>query len=92
MSVIIVPSLLDITMVEREMQEDEKLKAIFDRIVVDLDCIPRYIVHQGKLFYRGRLVLSRMLSLIPTILHTFHDLVIQGHSGQLHTNKRIAAE
>ncbi|KAL0551677.1 hypothetical protein IC582_010766 [Cucumis melo] len=92
LNVIIVPSLLDITVIEREVQEDEKLKAIFDRIVADPDCIPHYTVRQGKLFYRGRLVLSKTSSFIPTILHTFHVSVIGGHSGQLHTYKRIAAE
>ncbi|KAA0032325.1 Ty3/gypsy retrotransposon protein [Cucumis melo var. makuwa] len=92
LNVIIVPSLLDITVIEREVQEDEKLKAIFDRIVANPDCIPHYTVRQGKLFYRGRLVLSKTSSFIPTILHTFHDSVIGGHSGQLHTYKRIAAE
>ena len=57
LDVITVPSLLDIIVIEREVQEDEKLKVIFDRIVADSDC--RYTVLQGKLFYRGRLVLSR---------------------------------
>ena len=92
LNAITVPSMLDISMVEKEMQEDEKLKIIFDRIVADLDCIPQYTVSQGKLFYRGRLVLSRTLRLIPTILHTFHDSVIGGHSGQLRTYKRITTK
>ncbi|KAA0052306.1 ty3-gypsy retrotransposon protein [Cucumis melo var. makuwa] len=92
LNVITVPSLLDIKVVEKEVQEDKKLKAMLDRIVANPDCIPHYMVRQGKQFYRGRLVLSKTSSLIPTILHTFNDLVIGGHSGQLRTYKRIAAE
>ena len=64
LNVITVPSLLDTEVVEREVQEDVKLKA-------DPDCIPRYAVRQGKLFYKGRLVLPKKSSLITTILHTF---------------------
>ncbi|KAL0548486.1 hypothetical protein IC582_012939 [Cucumis melo] len=92
LNAITVPSLLDITVIEKEVQENEKLKAIFDKIVADPVCVPRYTVRQGKLFYKGRLVLSRTSSFIPTILHTFHDSVLEGHSGQLRTFKRIAAE
>ncbi|KAL0545922.1 hypothetical protein IC582_015819 [Cucumis melo] len=92
LNAITVPSLLDITVIEKEVQADEKLKAIFDRIVADPDCVPRYTIRQGKLFYKGRLVISRTSSFIPTILHTFHDSVLGGHSGQLRTYKRIAAE
>ena len=76
LNVIIVSSLLDIVVMEKEVQEDTKLKAIFVRLLADPDCIPHYTVRQGKLFYRGRLVLPKTLSLIPTILHTFHDSVI----------------
>lgn len=80
MNVIIVPRLLDIEVVEREVQEDDKLKAIFDRLLTNPDCIPRYTVPLGKLFCRSRLALSKTSSLIPTILHSFHDSVIGGHS------------
>ncbi|TYK11087.1 ty3-gypsy retrotransposon protein [Cucumis melo var. makuwa] len=73
MNVIIVPRLLDIEVVEREVQEDEKLKAIFDRLLTNSDCIPRYTVRLGKLFCRSRLALLKTSSLIPTILHSFHD-------------------
>ncbi|TYK05775.1 putative retroelement pol polyprotein [Cucumis melo var. makuwa] len=80
-NVISILSILDIVVVEKEVQEDAKLRAIFDQLLVDPDCIPRYTIRQGRLFYRGRLVLPRTSSLIPTILHTFHNSVIRGHSG-----------
>ncbi|TYK03080.1 ty3-gypsy retrotransposon protein [Cucumis melo var. makuwa] len=92
LNVIAVPSILDVKVVEKEIQEDAKLKAIFEKVLTDLDSSPRYSVRQGQLFYKGRLVLSKTSSLLPTILHTFHDSVIGGHSGQLRTYKRIAAE
>ena len=60
LNVITIPSLLDISVVEREMQEDEKLKAIFDRIVVDPNCIPGIRFTKASCFieadwfFRGR--------------------------------------
>lgn len=53
LNVISVPSLLDLEIVEKEVQEDEKLKNIFDRLVQDLECVPRYSIQQGKLFFKG---------------------------------------
>lgn len=42
--------------------------------------------------FRGRLVISKTSTLIPTILHTYHDLVFGGHSGFLRTYKRLVGE
>ncbi|KAA0051271.1 ty3-gypsy retrotransposon protein [Cucumis melo var. makuwa] len=53
LNVITVPSLLDITVIEKEVQADEKLKAIFDRIVADPNCVPRYTVRQGTQLKRS---------------------------------------
>ncbi|KAL0541183.1 hypothetical protein IC582_021222 [Cucumis melo] len=92
LNVIAVPSILDVKVVEKEVQEDAKLKEIFEKVLTDPNSSPRYSVRQGQLFYKGRLVLSKTSSLLPTILHTFHDSLIGGHSGQLQTYKRIAAE
>ncbi|KAA0045700.1 ty3-gypsy retrotransposon protein [Cucumis melo var. makuwa] len=92
LNAIAVPSILDVKVVEKEVQEDDKLKDIFEQLLKDPDSIPRYSIKQGRLFYKGRLVLPKTSSLLPTILHTFHDLVVGGHSGQLRTYKRIAAE
>ncbi|KAA0037919.1 ty3-gypsy retrotransposon protein [Cucumis melo var. makuwa] len=92
LNVIAIPSILDVKVVGREVQEDDKLKKIFEKVLTDPDSVPRYSVKQGQLFYKGRLVLPRTSSLLPTILHTFHDALVGGHSRQLRTYKRIAAE
>ncbi|KAA0051934.1 ty3-gypsy retrotransposon protein [Cucumis melo var. makuwa] len=54
LNVIAVPSILDITVIEKEVQEDTKLRAIFDRLLVDPDCIPRYTIRQGLSVITGR--------------------------------------
>ena len=44
------------------------------------------------LMYKDRMVLSKTSKLIPTNLHTYHDLVFGGHSEFLRTYKRMAGE
>lgn len=53
---------------------------------------PKYSVEQRRLFYKNRIVLSRKSALIPTILHTYHDSVVGGHSGFLRTYKCLTGE
>ncbi|KAL0544392.1 hypothetical protein IC582_019507 [Cucumis melo] len=45
-----------------------------------------------RLLYKGRLVLPWTSSLIPRLLHSFHDSVLGGHSGFLRTYKRMSGE
>ena len=52
----------------------------------------RFSVKNGMLHYKNRLVLSKTSSLIPAMLHTFHDSIVGGHSGFLRTYKRLTAE
>ena len=42
--------------------------------------------------YKDRLVISKTSTLLPTILHTYHDSIFGGHSGFLRTYKRLAGE
>jgi len=53
---------------------------------------PHFSVINGNLLYKDRLLFSAQSSLIPTILNTYHDSVLGGHSGYLRTYKRISFE
>lgn len=73
--------------VQKEVAKDPKLTAIIEKLEANEDCVPKFSLHQGKLNYNGRLVLSQNFILLPSILHTFHDSVFGGHPGSLRTYK-----
>lgn len=49
-----------------------------------------FLYEHGKLLYKGRLMLPKDCSLIPTILREYHNSPIGGHSGEDKTICRIA--
>ncbi|KAL0549565.1 hypothetical protein IC582_014050 [Cucumis melo] len=52
----------------------------------------KFSIQQGMLRYKNRLVISKSSTLIPAILHTYHDSIFGGYSGFLRTYKRLARE
>ncbi|KAA0039716.1 ty3-gypsy retrotransposon protein [Cucumis melo var. makuwa] len=86
------PALLDVEVIREEVRKDPALHEIFLLIEEQGVEIPHYTCHQGILKFKGRLVLSKTSTLIPTIMHTYHDSVFGGHSRFLRTYKRMAGE
>ena len=86
------PALLDVEVIQEEVRKDPALREIIILIEEQGVEIPYYTCHQGILKFKGRLVLSKTSTLIPTIMHTYHDSVFGGHSGFLRTYKRMAGE
>lgn len=84
---ITVPNLIDIELVQAEVLADPQLKIVILQLEKDPDGTHLYALHQNQLFYKNRLVLSDKSVLLPSILHTFHDSVVGGHSGFLRTYK-----
>ncbi|XP_038895982.1 uncharacterized protein LOC120084159 [Benincasa hispida] len=56
------------------------------------DEVQDFSLHRGVLKHKGRLVLSSTSSLIPTIMHTYHDSIFGGHSRFLRTYKIVSGE
>lgn len=50
-----------------------------------------YYMDHGVLKFKGRVVLPPKCTLIPKLLHTYHDTPTGGHSGELKTYQRIAS-
>lgn len=72
-----------------ELDENEDIKRVIKEVL--LGKLPKvgYTVAAGRLFYKGRLVLSRNSQFIKQILREYHDGVIGGHLGILKTIKHI---
>lgn len=62
------PSLLDMGIIRQEVAEDEELQKIISLLKQDSEGKPKFQWVQEKLLYKGRLVISKSSSLIPSIL------------------------
>ena len=49
----------------------------------------KYMIKEGRLWYKNRLVLPRCSAFLPLLFEIFHSSVVGGHSGVLKTLKRI---
>ena len=73
------------------MAANDRMKSLIQELIRQPDSHPGFELKQGRLLYKGRLVLARKSTAIPLILKEFHDLVASGRSGYFRTYKRIAA-
>ena len=92
LNTLISPGLLDVETVMEEVKSDEELQGIIVVLKENPEGKANYQWVSDNLLYKGRLVLSKTSSLIPALLHTFHDSVLWGHSGFLRTYKRMNGE
>lgn len=51
-----------------------------------------FLIANGRVTYKGRIVIPQSSSFIPKLLHEYHDSVLGGHSGEFKTYQRLAAE
>ncbi|KAA0059567.1 Ty3/gypsy retrotransposon protein [Cucumis melo var. makuwa] len=86
------PTMIDVDITKEETRQDPALQEIIRLIEEQGMEIPHYTLQQGVLKFKGRLVIPSNSTLLPTILHTYHDSVFGGHSGFLRTYKRLTGE
>lgn len=87
-----IPSIIDLDLVQREVDKDTEFIKIRQDLEQDPLSHPKFSVEQGKLLYKDKVMLSGKSSLIPTLLQTFHNSVMGGHSSFLRTYERITEE
>lgn len=92
LSVITVPSMVDLDIIQKEVDQDVELQKVIEELLLDPRMHPKYMVEKGRLYYENRVVLSSKSTLIPAILHTYHNSVVGGHSRFSRTYKRLTGE
>lgn len=80
------PALIDLSIIKEEVMNDPRLSEIITELEKDEGSVSEFTVQ------KGRLVISKTSTLLPTILHTYHVSVFGGHSGFLRTYKRLMGE
>ena len=87
-----IPRIIGLEKVEQEVATNEKLSKLVAKLCTNPLAIPGYTLVQGKLLYRGHLIiLSSNFPMIPHVLHECHDSVVGGHSKFLKIYKKVAA-
>ena len=79
--------ILDLLVIKEEVEKDVKLKEIIKKS--QNEDVADYSLQQGILKYKNRVVISKSLTSLSTILHTYHDSVLGAHSRYLRTYKHL---
>lgn len=87
-----VPLVLNFEVLSSQALQDEKLRKICETLQVNSKAVAGYSLQQGRLFYKGRLVIPKKSPFIPLLLQEFHCSKIGGHLGVLKTYKRLSSE
>ncbi|KAA0054180.1 transposon Tf2-1 polyprotein isoform X1 [Cucumis melo var. makuwa] len=74
------PTLIDLKIIKEEVEKDEQFKEILMKLQSGEE-VQNYALQQEMLQYKGRLIIANKTTLIPAILHTYHNSVFGGHSG-----------
>ena len=85
-------SVVDWSLLDQEVSRDPLLTQLKREILLQEKHHVGFSVREGKLLYKDRFVIPRTSTFIPKLLQVYHDSVVGGHSGEIKTYLRIAAE
>lgn len=75
---------------DQEVLADPVLGKIVEDLKVDLDLHGKYTLENGRLYFKGKLVLLINSSWIPQLFKEFHSSLAGGHSRIYRTYRRLA--
>ena len=84
-----VPTTLQLHDLLKEIADTIAIHKLSQRVKEGTEQRTGFKLHNGKLWYKGKLFIPSTSSFIPTILHECHDGLQGMHSGDLKTLKRI---
>ncbi|KAA0037156.1 hypothetical protein IC582_013488 [Cucumis melo] len=85
------PALIDLKIIKEEVEKDEQFKEILMKLQSGEE-MQNHALEQEMLQYKGRLIVANKSTLIPAILHTYHNSIFGRHSGFLRSYKRLTRE
>lgn len=80
----------DVGLVDNEVQQDPVLGKIRSDLEKNPDSQGHYTLENGRLYYKGHLVIAATSSWILQLLNEYHSSPLGGHSGIFRTYRRIA--
>lgn len=78
--------------IHQQVLQDDRLAKIWSELPSNPAAFPGYTIRQGRLLYKGRMVVARTSPIVQRLLHAYYNGVLGGHSGGLKTYRRIAAD
>ncbi|CAH9140159.1 unnamed protein product [Cuscuta epithymum] len=91
LSAISLPVWADWSELESAISRDAYLHSIYEQLQRDPASSPPFQLINGRLFYKGRIVLPANSPWISKLLEEFHSTPMGGHSGAYRTYRRLAA-
>lgn len=92
LAVLLTVNSIDWGMLYDEIAEDSFICKIKGDIQLGNMGYPGYTVEQGRLCYKGRLVIPKSSKYVPHLLNEYHNSASGGHNGELKTYLRLANE
>lgn len=83
------PSVLQIQDIYREIEADQSIQSLLEKVKDKMVISTHYQVIEGRLWYKRRLMIPKTSRFLGVLLHDAHDSVAGGHSGVFKTLKRI---
>lgn len=84
--------MIDWTQLDESVDQDTMLQSIKQQLRANEPTLRGFTLHNGRLYYRGRFVLPKNSTYMPTLLYLYHDSPTGGHSGEHKTYQRIARD
>lgn len=75
----------------QELQQDPKWLKVMQDLIIAPTTHPDFHLKKGILYYKDRLVVSKLSNRIPVIMAECHETPMGGHSGHFRTYKKIAS-
>ncbi|XP_024007917.1 uncharacterized protein LOC112083927 [Eutrema salsugineum] len=86
---VIIPQTIQLQTLFEEIDKDVDIQELKAKLLSSEPVKKGFILKDDRVWYKNRLLIPQSSSMIPLILHEFHDAFMGGHSGVLKTLKRI---